>query len=578
VPASVIGTAGNGQVSLTWAAPSSNGGSPITDYTIQYSSNGGSSWTAFPRSASTATAATVTGLSNGTSYVFQVAAVNSVGTGGWSSSSAAVTPRTIPAVPSNIIAVIGNSQVSLSWTEPSGNGGSPITDYAIQYSSDGGSSWSSFSRSASPAISATVTGLANGTSYLFRIAAVNVAGTGGWSTNSAAVVPLTVPAVPTSVIGSADNGQVSLSWTAPANNGGSAITDYTIQYSSNGGSSWSTFPRSASIATAATVTGLSNGTSYLFQVAAVNIVGAGSRSSSSSAVTPRTVPAVPTSVVGAADSRQVSLSWTEPSSNGGSPITDYTIQYSSNGGSNWTTFPHSASTATTATVRSLTNGTSYLFKVAAVNAAGAGNWSANSDAVMPLAVPTVPTSVIGTAGNGQVSLSWAAPSSNGGSPITDYTVAYSSNGRVWTAYSRSPSSATAATVTGLTNGTRYVFRVAAVNVADAGSWSISSSAVTPRTVPVVPTSVVGTAGNGLVSRRWTAPSANGGSAITDYTIQYSSNGGSSWTAFSRAASTATAATVTGLTNGTSYLFRVAAVNVAGTGSWSGNSSAVTPRR
>ena len=91
-PTSVSGTAGNAQVSLTWTAPATNGGYAITDYTVQYSSNSGSSWTTFSRAASSATIATVAGLTNGTSYVFRVAAVNSIGTGAYSTASSSVTP------------------------------------------------------------------------------------------------------------------------------------------------------------------------------------------------------------------------------------------------------------------------------------------------------------------------------------------------------------------------------------------------------------------------------------------------------------------------------------------------------
>jgi hypothetical protein len=96
------------------------------------------------------------------------------------------------------------------------------------------------------------------------------------------------------------------------------------------------------------------------------------------------------------------------------------------------------------------------------------------------------------------------------------------------------------------------------------------------TVAGAPTGVTGTAGNAQVSLSWTAPSSNGGASITDYTIQYSSNSGSTWTTFSHTASTAATATVTGLTNGTAYVFHVAAVNSAGTSSYSTTSSSVTP--
>jgi len=101
----------------------------------------------------------------------------------------------------------------------------------------------------------------------------------------------------------------------------------------------------------------------------------------------------------------------------------------------------------------------------------------------------------------------------------------------------------------------------------AGAWAA---------LPGAPTSVSGNPGNAQVSLTWSAPAATGGYSITDYAVQYSSNSGSSWTTFSRSASATTSATVTGLTNGTGYVFRVAAVTVLGTGPYSTASGSVTP--
>jgi len=106
-------------------------------------------------------------------------------------------------------------------------------------------------------------------------------------------------------------------------------------------------------------------------------------------------------------------------------------------------------------------------------------------------------------------------------------------------------------------------------------WTITDGGTTTA-APDAPTSVAGTAGNAQVSLTWTAPTYNNGAAISDYTVQYSSNSGSSWTTFSHSASATASITVTGLTNSTAYIFRVAAINSAGTGSYSTNSSSVTP--
>ena len=96
-------------------------------------------------------------------------------------------------------------------------------------------------------------------------------------------------------------------------------------------------------------------------------------------------------------------------------------------------------------------------------------------------------------------------------------------------------------------------------------------------VPGAPTSVTATAGNAQATVSWTAPTGVISQApITDYVLQFSSNSGSSWTTFSDGTSTSTSATVTGLTNGTAYVFRVAAVNGVGAGAYSAASSSVTP--
>lgn len=106
--------------------------------------------------------------------------------------------------------------------------------------------------------------------------------------------------------------------------------------------------------------------------------------------------------------------------------------------------------------------------------------TSSSDARWDLFLPPAPTSVIASAGNAQVTVSWAAPSVLAQTPITDYTVQYSSDsGSTWTTFTRSASAATSATVTGLANGTAYVFRVSATNGVGAGSYSAASSAATP---------------------------------------------------------------------------------------------------
>jgi hypothetical protein len=96
VPTGVTATAGNTQATVVWSAPTVLTQTPITDYTVQYSSNSGSTWATFTRSASTSTTATVTGLTNGQGYIFRVAAINAIGTGAYTEASSVVLIGLVP--------------------------------------------------------------------------------------------------------------------------------------------------------------------------------------------------------------------------------------------------------------------------------------------------------------------------------------------------------------------------------------------------------------------------------------------------------------------------------------------------
>jgi titin len=130
--------------------------------------------------------------------------------------------------------------------------------------------------------------------YFWDVSGVYVeAGTSGGTGEDATLRALFVPAAPTSVTATGGNAQAVVSWTAPAALSTLPITDHTVQFSTNSGSTWTTFTRAASTATSATVTGLTNGTAYVFRVAAVNALGTGAYSTASSAVTPAAAPSVP---------------------------------------------------------------------------------------------------------------------------------------------------------------------------------------------------------------------------------------------------------------------------------------------
>src|SRR5207237_1407498 len=134
-----------------------------------------------------------------------------------------------PSAPTIGAVTPGNGTVNVTWTAPSTNNGSAITSYTVTPS--GGVTPVTV---AYPATQADVPGLTNGTSYTFTVHATNVAGNGAESAASSSVTPRTKPDAPTGIGATPGNGKATVSWTAPANNGGSAITGYTVTASPGG--------------------------------------------------------------------------------------------------------------------------------------------------------------------------------------------------------------------------------------------------------------------------------------------------------------------------------------------------------
>ena len=130
---------------------------------------------------------------------------------------------------------MGDTQVTVTFTPSSSNGGATITNH--EYTTDGGTSWTAFAP-ADTASPVTITGLVAGTSYSIGLRAVNSVGQGTPSANVTAS-PKTIPGAPTGLSATPGNTQVSIAFTPPASDGGSVITNY--QYTADDGRSWTTF-------------------------------------------------------------------------------------------------------------------------------------------------------------------------------------------------------------------------------------------------------------------------------------------------------------------------------------------------
>jgi hypothetical protein len=175
-------------VTVDWNAPASIGDFPLSKYTVQYSNNGGSSWTTAGLVAPGVTSFDVEGLTLGQAYLFRVSASNAAGDSTYVTSSS-VTPLAAPGQPTGLSFIIVNNGVYASWTAPVSDGGTPITDYIVEYSSNSGVSWTTFSEPVSTATELLVSPLLNNVGYVFRISAVNAFGTGLPSAQSSTVTP-----------------------------------------------------------------------------------------------------------------------------------------------------------------------------------------------------------------------------------------------------------------------------------------------------------------------------------------------------------------------------------------------------
>ncbi len=571
-PTGLAGTAGDRQITLSWT-PGDDGGSPVTSWQYRQKEgiNAWGGWTDVPAND------VITGLTNNTTYRFKVRGVNAVGAGAESAESDPISPSAAaPAAPAGLSAKTATaSSVVLSWTSP---GDFSITDWQYEQAAppavpfDG--AWYSISGAGAGTTTGTVTGVPGGRVWSFKLRAVNGIGDGA---ASAAVQPRPAAPAPTVAKGV---GQLTVSWTAPANLG-PAISGYTVQWKS-GGESFGSTHQATTTATSHSITPLTNGTEYSIRVRASNSAGDGDWSSVVTGTPNANPPLKPSRPRATAGNAQVSLAWTA-GGNGGAAITGWKYRQKAGAGDwgDWTSILGSNASTTSHTVTTLTNGTEYTFQVRAVNSAGDGAASDDSNPVTPSTTgptaPAAPTYLKATPGNARAVLSWTA-GDDGDAAITSWKVRQKEGTNAWGAWTpiaNSDASTTSHTATTLTNGTEYTFQVRAVNSAGDGAASAETTA-TPAGPPGAPTYLkVDAELHQRLLAGWVAPADNGGAAITHYLVQWKSG----TQEFSTARQVRAGATphpeeginkgsIFDLTNGTTYTLRVQAVNSVGAGPWS----------
>ena len=581
-PTGVVGSALDGAAALSWTAPGSNGGSPVTGYRVTPFVNGTAQASILTGSASTSF--TVPGLADGTGYTFTVAAINAVGTGPDSSPSAVVTPAPagVPGAPGGVQGTAYDGGVQLRWSPPSNNGGATITGYEVTPYVNGTAQAAVFTSSADP--EQYVSGLTDGTAYTFVVAAINKAGTGPISGASPAITPAAVPTkyTQTAFADGFESGNLN-SWDGPAGTGVVTVSAAAAHSGAHGAQIANSSGQYGVIIKTLPSALVDSSTSFWARMTSSGATQtlAQARDSSSSQ-TLWTVIYSPSLQGLYLDAFSGSGSATEIFTGAGTAPSNtwvkVEVQYTAESPGGATLYVNGKTNPGWTVAGAFARSGNYQKLQLWDDASSTTSFDDVNVATQPpgdATVASAPTAVAGTARDSSVALSWNEPGNDGANPITNYQIVPYIGSAAQTPIN-TPSGSTSYTVTGLTNGTGYTFTVAAINALGPSPASAASAVVTPAPASAAgaPTAVSATGRDRAAGLSWSAPASDGGGNITGYRVT-PYVGGSAQTPV-LTGSAATSYTVAGLTNGTAYTFTVAAINSAGTGPDSGPSSSVTP--
>lgn len=536
----------DGSIRLSWTSAGENIWYDV--YQRDVTAGGGFEKLAFPvTSCCTFTARLLT---HDHAYEFKLAATNAGGVGSQSATATATARYAPPAAPGNLRgSSSGNATINLDWDAP-GPGG---YFYWVYYR-DVTAGQTAFTKAQFPVerTEANLGLLRNDHVYEYKVAASNPGGEGATSAPVRVTAKGGLPAAPGGLTAVAGDGEARLSWSASA---GTGISYQIYQRDVTAGASWQKLPTPVT-ATSMTAGLLTNGRTYEFKVTANNSAGASNASNVASARPMPPLPSAPSGLSASAGNGQVSLSWTRSST----PNVYYWIEMRSAGGS-WDRLPYPVATCCSFTVKLLNNGKTYEFRVLANNLAGdSGTTGVVSARPMP-PFPQPASGLSAAAGNGKVTLRWSASATGD----VGYLIEMRSKGGRWQRLPY-PVGCCSNTVSLLTNGTTYEFRVLASNLSGVAAASNTASARPMPPVPVAPTGLAGRARLGSPDDSWSYVDLNWNRSSTKdawYNVYYRKAGTSAWQELPRQSRPdVNSETMSYLWGGT-WEYRVSAYNIAG---------------
>ena len=409
-PTHLTVTPGSAGATLNWTASAS--GSPTSYSIYRGTATDGEATTPVGTVSGTTTTFTDTGLTNGKTYFYNVAANNSVGVSP-DTNEVSVSPgpaTTAPPAPTGLAANPANSEIDLTWNPSAG-----ATSYSVYRGTAPGAEGAT-PIGTTTTDSFTDTGLTNGTGYYYTVAAVNAAGTSAKTaeTNTVPTAVVVTPPVPFGVVVTPSSGQIQLQWTYEEN-----ATGYRIYRGTTPGGEGAT-PLATVTSSSYTDTAVTSGVTYYYEITALTGTTESARSSEYSANTSGTAaaPPTPTGLVATAGNGSVALTWTASTG-----ATSYSVYRGTTSGGEGTT-PVGTSTTASFTDTGLTNGTTYYYTITASDSAGT---SAHSSEVHATPAATTSAGVQISAG-GPAAAPFAADEDFTGGATSDTTHAITTTG------------------------------------------------------------------------------------------------------------------------------------------------------
>ncbi|MFO7618971.1 MAG: fibronectin type III domain-containing protein [Thermoplasmata archaeon] len=371
-PLNLASITGSDYVRITWQQPESDGGSPLNGYRVYRGTESGA--LELLTVLGNVLSYNDTGVTSGSMYFYAVSAVNELGEGPLSNEISSA-PQSVPSPPTNLIAIGGSSSITLTWSPPLSDGGSPITGYVL-YKGVQASALGELSRLAN-ILTYSDLNVSSGVRYFYSLSALTNVGEGPKSTLAEAFISapgtsgpiIELPSEPRTFEAKPGDGKISLSWSPPSFTGNSVIFNYTVYRGFNP----DTIVLHKILGDVLTYsdTGLANGQGYYYRLTATNSLGEGPCSETlMAAPVASTVPSPPHDPALIAGDGFVQLNWSRPLDDGHSAITGYRIYRGTVPGN--LSLIQTLGPALSYADTNLLNGQIYYYKLYAVNSMGEG--------------------------------------------------------------------------------------------------------------------------------------------------------------------------------------------------------------